>query len=166
MSIINTVKNNKLKTFMIFILGFVLLLMLFMYSNKVAPVAWGLYGDVNSDAGVAIQGGDVVAYYTEGKFVKGSPTISYKGKNAIWLFSSEANKNLFISSPEKYMPQYGGYCAFAVSKGVTANVKPEFWTIQNNKLYIFNDAGVKDEWIDGIDTGSLTTSDENWSTRI
>jgi len=151
---------------MIFILAFILLLMLFSYTNKVAPVAWGLYGNVNSDAGIAIQGGDVVAYYTQGKFVAGNPTISHQGKDAIWLFSSDENKKLFIVSPEKYRPQYGGYCAFAVSKGVTANVQPEVWSIQNNKLYIFNDAGVKDEWLGGIETGSITTSDDNWSTRI
>jgi len=166
MSVLTSVKNNKLKTTVIIVLLFVLIMMLFMYNNKVAPVSWRLYGDTNTENGLALQGGDTVAYYTEGKYIPGDPAISVTLNGITWYFASESNKKLFVYSPEFYMPQYGGYCAFAVSKNVTADARPEYWTIQNNKLYIFNDASVKDEWVDAIDEGSLSISDTNWATRI
>ena len=73
----------------------------------------------------AIRGYDTVAYFTENKPVKGAEEFSYEYKGAQWLFSSAENLELFKAEPEKYAPQYGGYCAYAVSKGSTAPIKPE-----------------------------------------
>src|SRR5436190_21093437 len=73
----------------------------------------------------AIQGYDPVAYFKQSKPVKGIRSISYRWNEATWYFSSEENLNAFKKSPEKYAPQYGGYCAFGTSRGYKAPTKPE-----------------------------------------
>ena len=84
----------------------------------------------------AVSGYDTVAYFRESKPVKGSAEFSttYKGVN--WNFKNQANLKTFQENPEKYMPQYGGYCAWAVSQGKTASADPSQWTIENGKLYL------------------------------
>jgi len=166
MSILTSIKENKLRTIAVVVFPLILLVVIFMYTNKVAPISWGLYGDVNNENGIALQGGDAVAYFTMGEYHAGDANILFSTNGVTWYFASEENRQLFISTPDKYMPQYGGYCAFAISQNVTADAKPEFWTIQNEKLYVFNDEGVKQEWINDISLGSLSTSDSNWATRM
>jgi len=99
---------------------------------------------VSSDA--AIRGYDPVAYFTQGKPVKGSKeyTVSWKGVN--WYFSSAANEAAFKSTPEKYAPQYGGYCAYGLSQGHKAPIDPEAWTILDGKLYLNYSKDVKSTW--------------------
>src|ERR1041385_1734417 len=77
----------------------------------------------------AINGYDVIAYFKEGKPVKGNSTfsVSYKGVN--WFFSNKENAELFRSNPGKYEPQYGGYCAYGCSRGYKAKTNPDAWTI-------------------------------------
>ena len=77
----------------------------------------------------AIKGYDTVAYFTQGKPVQGSEEYSTDYNKATWLFSSQENIELFISNPQKYAPQYGGYCAYAVSQNSTASIRPELFTI-------------------------------------
>jgi len=94
----------------------------------------------------AIRGYDTVSYFTEGKPVKGLAEYTDTHKGAKWLFSSEKNLKLFKQNPEKYTPQYGGYCAYAVSKGSTASIKPEYFTIHKNKLYLNYSKSVFNKW--------------------
>ncbi len=162
MSILNTVKENKIKTILVVLGALTVFVLIFMYNNKVAPVSWNVYGAINTENGIALQGADVVAYQTQGKFMQGNSKINYESKNAIWYFATEENKQLFIDAPEKFKPQYGGYCAFAVSTGVTAVAQPENWTVQNGKLYVFNSAEVKETW---INEKSSAASDANWAKR-
>jgi len=115
MDVFRSVKENKLKSLGFAVLLLVSFLMLFLYSNKVAPVSWGLYGNVNTDSDIALQGNDPVAYHTTGKRTSGNPKFSVKKDDATWYFSSASNRKMFVEAPEKYMPQYGGFCAFAVS---------------------------------------------------
>lgn len=90
----------------------------------------------------AIAGTDVVAYFDlePGEdAVKGSDEFTHQWQGATWKFSSEYNKQRFVLNPEQYAPQYGGYCAFAVGsgrKGFTTSIRPDSWTILNNKLYL------------------------------
>lgn len=90
----------------------------------------------------AIAGTDVVAYFdleAGEDAVKGSDKFTYQWKGATWKFSNEENKQKFISNPEQYAPQYGGYCAFAVGsgrEGFTTSIRPDSWTILDNKLYL------------------------------
>lgn len=87
----------------------------------------------------AIKGADAVAYFSLNPgedAVIGSKDISYDYKGASWYFSSEENRDKFMQSPEKYTPQFGGYCAFAVSHGFTKSVNPDYWHIVDGKLYL------------------------------
>lgn len=94
----------------------------------------------------AIRGYDPVSYFTQGKPVKGLKEFVLEHNGAKWLFSSEDNLTLFKNNPGKYAPQYGGYCAYAVSKGSTASIKPEFFTIHDNKLYLNYSKSVFKKW--------------------
>ncbi len=97
----------------------------------------------------AIKGTDPVAYFSlqpGDKAVKGNKNISHEWQGATWYFSSEKNRDLFIQAPEKYAPQYGGYCSYAVAKGYTAKIDPNAWTIVNDKLYLNYSKGVQKKW--------------------
>lgn len=109
----------------------------------------------------AIKGYDTVAYFTENKPVKGSEEFSLEYKGAQWLFSSAENKALFEANPEKYAPQYGGYCAYAVAQNSTASIKPELFTIHNGKLYLNYNSSINDKWNADIDS-YIEAADKNW----
>jgi YHS domain-containing protein len=84
----------------------------------------------------AIRGYDPVAYFTLNKPVKGEKEFSTTFKDATWYFSSAENLKLFSESPEKYAPQFGGYCAYAVSQNYTYATEPDAFTILDGKLYL------------------------------
>jgi len=87
--------------------------------------------------GVAIMGYDPVAYFTEGRAMKGSEELSYDWLGTPWQFASSKHRELFIGDPTKYAPQYGGYCVGeVVDKGATINIDPEAWAIIDGKLYL------------------------------
>ena len=115
---------------------------------------------VNS-AGVAINGTDPVAYFKESRPVEGSADIATEWMGAVWHFSSAENRDLFVAAPEEYAPQYGGYCAFAVSYGSTASTVPEAWTIHNGRLYLNFSLGVRERWRGDIDA-LIARADQNW----
>ncbi|HTL06761.1 MAG TPA: YHS domain-containing (seleno)protein, partial [Chitinophagaceae bacterium] len=77
----------------------------------------------------AIHGYDPVAYFTEGKAVKGDKQFTYQWNNATWYFSSQRTLDSFAVSPEKYAPQFGGYCAYGMADGHKAPTEPDAWTI-------------------------------------
>jgi YHS domain-containing protein len=112
-------------------------------------------------SGVAIKGYDPVAYFTESKPVKGSPSFTHQWNGATWQFASAANRDEFKRSPEKYAPQYGGYCAYGVSQNHTAPIDPEAWTIIEGKLYLNYSQGVKKTWSSAIPK-YLEQADKNW----
>jgi len=109
----------------------------------------------------AIRGYDTVAYFTEGKPVKGSDEFTTEYNQATWLFSSQENLDLFVANPEKYAPQYGGYCAYAVAKNSTASIKPELFTIHEGKLYLNYNSSVNDKWLEDKDS-FIEEADKNW----
>ncbi len=115
----------------------------------------------NSSTGVAINGYDPVAYFTENKPVEGNADISALWKGAKWHFSSDKNRQTFLAMPDKYAPQYGGYCAFAVSYGSTATTVPEAWSIVDGKLYLNNSLGVRSRWNTDI-PGYIKQANKNW----
>ena len=95
----------------------------------------------------AINGYDSVAYFTVGKPVKGQDSLTTVWMGAKWKFSSQANLDLFKSNPEKYSPQYGGYCAYGVTQGNLVKVEPEQFTVRDGKLYLNYDADVQAKWL-------------------
>jgi YHS domain-containing protein len=109
----------------------------------------------------AVSGYDTVAYFTEGKAVKGSPNIVSKYMGAVWQFSSAANKAKFDANPTQYAPQYGGYCSWAVSQNDTASADPTKWRIVDGKLYLNYDADVQKKWEKDI-PGFIRKANANW----
>ena len=86
-------------------------------------------------ANVALGGYDTVAYFTAGKAVKGSAIYAVESSGAMWRFSSLTNMRLFKANPSKYMPAFGGYCSYAISKGDAVSCDPEAFLIRNGRLY-------------------------------
>lgn len=95
----------------------------------------------------AINGFDTVAYFTVGKPVRGQDGFVTEWMGAKWKFSSQANLDLFKASPEKYAPQYGGYCAYGVAQGNLVKVDPDQFTIREGKLYLNFDADIQARWL-------------------
>ena len=109
----------------------------------------------------AIRGYDPVAYFTEGKSVKGNDNLTFHWKDANWYFSSTENLNLFTKNPEKYAPQYGGYCAYGMSEGHKAPTDPDAWTIVDGKLYLNYSKDVRTKWREG-EKERIDKADKNW----
>lgn len=111
--------------------------------------------------GIAIQGYDPVAFFTEHKPVMGADSLSYTWQDAQWRFSSQKHLNLFKANPEGYAPQYGGYCAYGTADGHKAPTKVETWTIEQGKLYFNYNEKVKERWVKDI-PGYIQKADQNW----
>jgi YHS domain-containing protein len=108
-----------------------------------------------------IKGYDPVAYFTTGKPIKGLKDFEHQWMGATYRFFSKENLELFKKAPEKYAPQYGGYCAYAVSQGYTAPVDPEAWDIVNGKLYLNYNKSVQKKWREKRDE-YIPAADKNW----
>ncbi|MCA0900280.1 MULTISPECIES: YHS domain-containing (seleno)protein [Microbulbifer] len=112
----------------------------------------------------ALKGADVVAYYSlkpGEKAVKGSASITYDWGDVTWRFATRENRNLFAADPAKYVPAYGGHCAYAMSKGFEAPPRPDSWVIIDGKLYLNNNAKSFEIW--ERDTGgNISKANENW----
>lgn len=166
MSILSLIKSHKKKSITVAAVGILFLVGgIFLVTNKIAPISWGWWGNINSTDGVAIGGYDVVAYHTEGLAKKGNATKSYLWQEVDWYFVSDENKALFMASPEKFIPQYGGYCAYAISKGVTAGSNSESWIIEKDKLYFLGNDQVKTSWVNEQEDGIINKADKNWLKR-
>jgi YHS domain-containing protein len=110
----------------------------------------------------AVSGYDTVAYFTEGKPVKGDDKFKLEYMGAEWYFSSQAHLDMFSAQPEKYAPQYGGYCAWAISdQKKFAPSDPTQWAIQDGKLYLNYNQSVKSKW-DAARALHIKQADENW----
>ncbi|NNC99250.1 MAG: YHS domain-containing protein [Gammaproteobacteria bacterium] len=109
----------------------------------------------------AIKGYDTVAYFREGKPVKGEEQFSTKYNQATWLFASQENLDLFLGEPEKYAPQYGGYCAYAVARNTTASIEPELFTIVDGKLYLNYSKKINTKWL-ADKARFIGEADKNW----
>lgn len=131
--------------------------LLLAYSN--AQAAKPIYSGGKERA--AARGYDVVAYFTENKPLKGIAEFELQHAEVKWLFSSQENLELFKKDPEKYMPQYGGYCAYAVARGSTASSKPEYFTIHDDKLYLNYSKSVYKRWIKDKDK-YISDASKNW----
>ena len=110
----------------------------------------------------AVSGYDTVAYFTESKAVKGNAKFKFKYLDAEWYFNSAENLELFKNNPDKYRPQYGGFCAWAVAvKKQRAPGDPNYWKIVDGKLYLNYDNSVQKQWLEDI-PGFIRKADENW----
>ena len=108
----------------------------------------------------AIKGYDPVAYF-QGEAKEGNENFTFEWKGAEWRFSSKENLNLFKNDPKKYSPQFGGYCAYAVSQGYTYRVDPEAWKIVDGKLYLNYSQGIKKKW-ETNQSEFISLGEANW----
>jgi hypothetical protein len=116
---------------------------------------------VYAPKGIALDGYDAVAFFKQGKPVKGSSANALQWNGAQWLFADKADLESFKSSPEKYAPQYGGYCAYGAAQGHKASTEIDTWSIVDNKLYLNYNQKVKSTWVK--DEGAyIETANKNW----
>jgi YHS domain-containing protein len=109
----------------------------------------------------AIQGYDAVSYFADSSAVKGIEDFQFEWNDATWYFSSAANLNMFKSAPDKYAPQYGGYCAYGTADGHKAPTDPQAWAIVNNKLYLNYNKDVQRLWLKE-QSKFIEKADINW----
>lgn len=110
----------------------------------------------------AVSGYDVVSYFTEQKPVEGDSNYQFEYQGADWYFSSAENLALFKSNPEKYAPQYGGYCAWAMASDKRAPGNAPFWTVYKGKLYLNYDQSVLNTWRTNKDA-FIKKADLHWA---
>jgi hypothetical protein len=113
------------------------------------------------DAGRAIRGYDAVAYFADGQPQPGSAAFSHDWKDAVWLFASAAHRDAFKADPERYAPQFGGYCAYAITKGHVLEARPEVWSIVDDKLYLNLGPGAQSRWREDV-PGNIARATNNW----
>lgn len=116
---------------------------------------------VYSDRNGAIRGYDPVAYFTEARPVKGSREFTHQWNGATWRFASAENRERFAAAPEKYAPQYGGYCAYGVASGYAVKIEPDAWSVVDGKLYLNYDKRVQASWKSDV-PGYVRKADANW----
>jgi YHS domain-containing protein len=142
-----------------------------MFQTAIATLFYGI-GASLSVAGeddkpvrarVAIEGYDPVAYFTDSRPVKGSPAFSSEFDDVVYYFANAEHKKMFAADPDRYAPQYSGYCAAALSKGYKATIDPASWTISNGKLYVFHSKDGLSLFFDDP-AGTIARADANWAT--
>lgn len=139
-----------------------------------ALIIWGLAnvgtGTANAASGpvytgflsnLAVGGYDPVAYFTEAKPVEGKPEFEIKHRDVNWRFSSAENLAKFKADPDKYAPQYGGHCAWAVSQGYTYKGDPNHWRIVDGRLFLNYNAEVQKSWAADLEKW-IAAGDKNW----
>lgn len=116
---------------------------------------------IYNTGGIAIDGSDTVAYFTQGRPVAGDVTINHNWNGARWHFSTVANRDAFAADPEAFAPQYGGYCAWSMTQGSTAPTVPEAWGVVDGKLYLNYSSRIQRRWDRNI-PGYIALADEIW----
>ncbi len=127
---------------------------LVLAQSKVDPID-------HDSKGIAIRGYDPVAYFMDSKPMKGDSKFTHSWGGATWQFTSAAHRDRFAQSPEKYAPQYGGYCAYAVSEGHTAEIDPNAWKVLDGKLYLNYSLDVREKW-QKEQADRIMKADKNW----
>ncbi len=124
------------------------------------PVLAGRYG-TGLFSSTALDGHDIVAYFKENKAVKGSEKFQVEHDGVTWQFKNEENKKTFIADKEKYLPQYGGYCAYAVAQGDTAGIDPQAFKIVGDRIYFNYNPDIQKKW-EANQQGFIEDANRNW----
>ena len=152
--------DNKSLTFWSITLALMLTLWTFSNASFAANSV-----NVDSSTGIAIEGYDPVAYFTQGKPVKGKSEFTVEHEGNKWLLSSAVHKKTFLENPSAYIPQYGGFCAYAASNNAIAGVDPRAWEVHNNKLYLNYSKRVNKIWLKKK-VQRIVDADRNWPTLM
>lgn len=127
-------------------------------------VGWGhpsQAGQFFERNGLAIDGYDPVAYFTAQKPVKGSERFHSEFQGATFQFVSATHRDIFAANPERFVPQYGGYCAYGMAKGYKAIIDPSAFTVAHGKLYLNYSDAVQRRWLSDV-PGYIQQADANW----
>ncbi len=116
---------------------------------------------IDARAGEGLEGYDVVAYFTDHRPVKGSDAYTSVWHSVTWKFASAEHRDAFVADPMHYAPQYGGYCAYAVSQGTTAHGDPNQWAIADRRLFVNNNLLAKKLW-EADRSRNVRVGDVNW----
>jgi len=143
--------GGTMKTGMVMLLG--VLCAAAVYAAKPVYTSW------LSD--VAVGGYDAVSYFSESGPVKGKKAITHEYNGTTWQFATAENRDAFIAAPEKYAPQFGGYCAWAAAQNYLAPGDPRYWKLIDGKLYLNYSAMVQADWEKDI-PGFIQKADANW----
>ena len=112
-------------------------------------------------SGVAIEGYDPVAYFLQGEAIRGDDDFAFPHEEAIYHFSSYGNLERFRKNPQQYLPQYGGYCAWAVKEGYIAKINPKAWTISNERLFLNYSKSYQRRFEKDLQS-NIEQADNNW----
>lgn len=123
--------------------------------------AVGQADDWYAQDGLAIGGYDPVSYFTEHRPVIGTSSYTVEYQGVRFQFSSAAHREAFLSDPDRYVPQYGGYCAYGMAQGYKASTKPEVFTVYGGKLYLNYNLAVREQWLEDI-PGHVSRADAHW----
>lgn len=125
------------------------------------PVFAGEPVFTGEEGNVAVGGYDVVAYFTRNEPAKGSPEYSVEWRGAEWHFANAEHRDRFRKNPERYAPAYGGYCAFGAAKGKALASSPDYWTIEDGRLFLNLNEDVHGKW-NADRENHIKTADSNW----
>lgn len=114
---------------------------------------------------LALKGYDTVAYFREGRPVEGREKFAQEWMDATWRFASAENREAFAKDPERYAPQYGGYCAWGISQAKFYDGDPLVWKIVNGKLYVNFNKEIEKAW-EGDLKGFIGKADAAWPTLV
>jgi YHS domain-containing protein len=120
---------------------------------------------VGEQTRVMLAGADVVAYFTQGKYVKGTPQFQTTHEGVVFHFSSAEHKQLFDAAPAKYIPQYGGYCANGVVYGIPWGGDADTWKMVDGRLFIFGGQGSKDAFL-LEEAANIALADRYWQQEV
>lgn len=109
------------------------------YYFGIVPTSIGLHSKFYMSSNIAMDGYDVTIYHTQKKAKLGDVRFNHKYGETNWFFTSAGNRKAFSSKPSKYLPQFGGYCTYTMSKGFTYPPNPNIWYLEKGKLYFFKD---------------------------
>ncbi len=123
----------------------------------------GIWSKTGQD--VAISGYDTVAYFTEGQPVKGDAAISYAWRDADWHFATEKHRDMFAADPDQYVPEFGGFCAAAMTYGAIAKADPERWVIVGGKLYLNYDDYAYQVFHENL-AENIAKADVKWADKV
>ena len=119
----------------------------------------------NRTYGLALRGFDPVGYFTENRAVKGLPNITAEHDGSVYEFANEANKAAFLANPTKYVPQFGGFCAWAASQGYKADVDPHAFAINDGKLYVNFSDFFRNKFQEDP-KGNVAKAEANWAAKV
>src|SRR5258708_5962740 len=154
-------KMNKNRFIKIVSAGLFVLLCIFVTLNANAQKYQGKFLNNVDAKGVIINGYDPVAFFTDNKPVKGNPSFSFNYEDATYYFASQEHLDLFKNNPEKYKPQFGAWCAYAVSLGRTAPIDVNTFSIVNGRLVIQHNQKAVRGWNEDVQ-GNLKLADRYW----